>query len=83
MDYYNNSAKPFTPPILLVFMIYWFFKWILLKVGNFILTNPLWSAGTSHMAQWLAHPELLVMNREVPGSTPGVCDNVFQNGLFP
>ena len=32
MDFYNNPAKPCTPPLILLWDIYWLFKKILLTV---------------------------------------------------
>ena len=34
MDFYNNPAKPCTPPLILLWDIYWLFKKILLTVST-------------------------------------------------
>ena len=32
MEYYNNPAKPITPPLILLWDFYWILKTVLLKV---------------------------------------------------
>ena len=34
MEYYNNPAKPITPPLILLWDFYWILKTVLLKVKS-------------------------------------------------
>ena len=40
MDFYNNPAKPCTPPLILIWDFYWLLKKLVLKV-SFMLNGPL------------------------------------------
>ena len=43
MDFYNNPAKPCTPPLILLWDIYWLFKKILLTVCGWLNFLCNWS----------------------------------------
>lgn len=39
MDFYNNPAKPCTPPLILIWDFYWLLKKLVLKVSFFSLRS--------------------------------------------